>query len=60
MATNDISEQKHQLNLVPKTRLEHFLGRIAENPNAEELEPKTRLEVFLNDIAKSFIIKNKN
>lgn len=35
----------------PKTRLEHFLGKIAGNELAQELEPKTRIEHFLGKIA---------
>lgn len=35
----------------PRTRLEHFLCRIAGNPDALELEPKTRIERFLAKIA---------
>lgn len=37
--------------LVPRTRLENFLAKIADNPDAKEIEPRTRTERLLNEIA---------
>lgn len=37
--------------ITPRTRTEHFLGRIAGDPHAKILEPRTRRENFLAKIA---------
>lgn len=39
--------------IIPKTRTEHFLAKIAGDPNAKELTPRTRREYFLNEIAEN-------
>lgn len=38
--------------MIPKTRHENFLAKIAGNPYDTAIEPKTRYEHFLNDIAR--------
>lgn len=47
----DLDPQKIDETIVPRTRTEHFLGRIAGDPHAKILEPRTRRENFLAKIA---------
>ena len=46
-------EQETARHLEPKTRVEHFLAKIAGRNDVGDVEPKTRLEHFLADIAES-------
>ena len=47
------SENVEAKKLKPKTRVEHFLAKIAGRDDVDDVEPKTRLEHFLADIAEN-------